>query len=185
LQDDSRIVYELSDSKFVSLPESGLIVCTNDKVLMNTILSRWNAWWLDRVALPADLIEWKYVNQWAPYWSMRHFSHSDDSSGRDFSSGMQDKQAIGLTFSYNLEPYSLQMTYVSSHTAQESIASQLLTKLDSSLAQHVFSTYVDNIATQLTVSEPQRLRQAVYIALEWFNPPFKIEVEKIRHGQRH
>jgi hypothetical protein len=69
----NRAVYEFSNHRFFCLANPGLIICANDKHLIQEILHRLDAWWLNRQALPGDLPEWSYVNQNSPYWGLRHF----------------------------------------------------------------------------------------------------------------
>jgi hypothetical protein len=179
----SRTVYELPDCKWFCLPKPALIIYTNDKVLMHTILSRLDAWWLIRVAMPNSLIEWKYANQEAPYWGVRHFP-SDDSTSPAHDRSVLDDQAIGLTFQYTDNAHDLQMMYISNNANQRRLASKLIKGVDPWTARHIFCNYIDGCATHVTVSDSRCLGVAVYAALAWFDPPFALELEQIRHHHR-
>jgi hypothetical protein len=180
--DESKTVYEFSDCKFICVPKPGLLIFTNDKVLMHTILSRLDSWWLKRVAMPTSLIEWKYVNQKAPYWGVRHFPSDDSTSpAHNLDGCVLDSQTIGLTFDYTDNSHALQITYISNNPDQRSVASRLIKDVDSWTAQHIMVQPVENRATQITVSDSRCLSPAVSAALEWFDPPFAMRVEQSRH----
>jgi hypothetical protein len=179
-------VYELSDDKFVCMPRPGLILYTNDRRLMRTILSRLNAWWLSRVAMPRTLTEWRYVNQKAPYWGIRHFSVNDRTSPcHQLEQGcVLDSATIGLTFEYTNNSHPVTMTYISNNADQLCVASKLIKDVDPWTAKHISVHGVDNCATQVTVSDSRCIGLAVYSVLEWFDPPCAIRLEQIRHHRK-
>ena len=182
----TNTVYELSEGKFVCMPRPGLIFCTNDRMLMRTVLSRLHAWWLSRVAMPSTLIEWKYVNQKAPYWGIRHFPLNDSTSpSRPLDEGsVRDNATIGLTFDYADNSHPLNMTYISNRADQLGVASMLIKDADPWTTRHILVQTVDKCATRLTVSDSRCLSLAAYSALEWFDPPFAIRVGQIRHHRK-
>jgi len=184
--DRNNAVYELSGSKFVCMPRPGLILCTNDRALMRTVLSRLNSWWLRRVAMPSTSIEWRYVNQKAPYWGIRHFPLNDSTSPshQNDEGSVLDSATIGLTFEYTDNSHPLNMIYISNNGNQLGVASKLIRDVDPWTASHILVQSVDNCATRLTVSDSRCLSVAVYSALEWFDPPFAIRLAQIRHHRK-
>lgn len=186
VSDWNNTIYEFSDDKFVCMPRPGLILFTNDRTLIRTILSRMNAWWLSRVALPSKLTEWRYVNQQAPYWGIRHFPVNDNTSPcHQIDQGsVLDSATIGLTFEYTDNSHPAIMTYISNNIDQLGVASKLIKDVDAWTAKHILVHSVDSCATRLTVSDTRCLSVAGYSILEWFNPPFAISLERIRHHRK-
>lgn len=182
-EDNGETTYELSETVFFCMPKPGMLIYTNDRLLMRIVLSRLDAWWLDRVALPSSFPEWKHVDQEAPYWGIRHFPPDDLSSPAHYRS-MVDSQAIGLTFQYTDNSHDLQMMYLSQNSHQQRAASNLIKDADPWTARHILCSYIDACTTQVLVSDSRCLSGAVYSALEWFDPMFAMEVEQLRRHHK-
>jgi hypothetical protein len=181
---NGKTTYEFPRSNFLCVAKPGLIVYTNNRLLMRTVLSRMDAWWLKRIAMPGNLDEWNYVNQKAPYWGIRHFP-SNDTTSPVFAANtaMFDSRPVGMTFEYRDNSHDLNMTYISNNAEQRFLRSGLIKDADPWTSQHIFVKAIDNHASRITVSDSRCLSIGVYSVLEWFNPPFAIEVEKLR--RRH
>ncbi len=179
-----RTAYAFPDGHFVCLAKPDLIITTNDKLLMLAILSRLDSWWLPRVALPATMREWKFVNQQANYWGMRHFSKSDITSPSHDANGKAiDSQATGVTFEFADNDHDLQMTYLSESSERQQLASKLIKDADAWSLRHVLVKPLTSDATKISVSDSRCIIGAVGSVLEWFNPPWALTLEQGRRSR--
>lgn len=153
LGDNHITVYEVSGSGFFCLPKPGLLIFTNNQSLMHTILSRLNAWWLKPVALPANLLEWKYVNQQAPYWGLEHFSFPDQcASESEAERKLLKGLSVGTVFDYMDKNYDLHLTYVASNLDECSSKLKDVSEFDPRTGQHMSMKYLDKNAMRISVS---------------------------------
>jgi hypothetical protein len=86
-------------------PKPGILVCATNKEFLHTFLSRMASPTM-RVALPADLPEWHYVDTHAKAWAVRHYNlskaHYDISSPvsttQQPTSYTSDNRPLGVVF---------------------------------------------------------------------------------------
>jgi hypothetical protein len=111
---------------FVAFPQKGVVLAATNEQFLSGVLSRMRQRGLTRVALPAALPEWKYVNTSAQFWGIRHFDPSqskyDPTSpfGGRKSGNIPDDGAIGLTYQCSaLGELGATLTYLSSSDAPQ------------------------------------------------------------------
>jgi hypothetical protein len=87
-------------SLFLANPLGNVVVVATDKDYLQEVLERIQGKSGLR-ALPETLSEWRYVNQKAQFWGLRHFDKSrskEDPTLTVFGPGHEDTQAIGIIF---------------------------------------------------------------------------------------
>ena len=88
---------------FVAFPQKSVVLVATNKDFLREILTRMQGAKGQR-AFPEALPEWKYVNQQAPFWGLRHFdkrqAKEDPTSpfGGEKSANIPDEQAVGFTY---------------------------------------------------------------------------------------
>jgi len=170
----------------ICLAKPDLIISTDNKLLMDSILSRLDCWWLNRVALPSTLLEWKFVNQRANYWGLRHFSTADSTSPSYDGGGLpSDCHAKGVTFEFADNDHELQMTYLSNNDDRLNLASKLIKDADAWTARHVLVESLNSEATKISVADTRCIPTAIFSVLEWLVPPLASIHEKNRRADRH
>jgi len=92
---------------FVGLPKPNILIVGTDFEYVREMLSRMRGNAGPR-ALPESLSEWKYLDATAQFWGLRHYDRAqakgDPSSpigDREIGEAYNDKQAIGLVFSFD------------------------------------------------------------------------------------
>lgn len=91
---------------FVTFPQRNVVVVATNRDYLRTVLARMRSEKGER-ALPATLPEWKYINQQAPFWGVRHFFRGQEQKdptspfGGKKSANLPDEQAIGIVFNYD------------------------------------------------------------------------------------
>lgn len=94
---------------YLANPEPRVLICATDREFLSHVLKRMKGAGGGR-ALPETLPEWKYVNQKAPVWAVRHYRSED--SAKDLTSplhpqsrfNVHDENAVGLVFWYDDRP---------------------------------------------------------------------------------
>jgi hypothetical protein len=111
---------------FVTFPQKGVVLVSTNKQFLQEMLARM----LDaegQRALPDSLREWKYVNQTAQFWGLRHYDEqqakNDPTSpfeGRK-SANFPDEEAVGLTYECNPRAgLRVSVTYITGQRAEAS-----------------------------------------------------------------
>jgi hypothetical protein len=80
---------------------------------LHKVLDRMPQHGLSQVALPRTLPEWKYVDESAPFWALRHYQRRPEDSGRfkDYTLP-DDPDATGLAVNYH-PSNGLELAYLS------------------------------------------------------------------------
>lgn len=92
---------------FVVSPKPDVVLCATDQSFLSDVLNRMESRGKSR-ALPESLPEWKQVETTARFWAVRHYDKEnatrDTTSpllGKQAAANAPDKQAIGITLTYN------------------------------------------------------------------------------------
>ncbi len=94
---------------FVAFKKPNILLVATNLDYLRDVLSRMRDNSRPR-ALPETLPEWKYVKKDAEIWALRHYDRSQGDSDptspfwdpkKTFQAGMNDEQAIGLTFNFD------------------------------------------------------------------------------------
>src|SRR5262249_20266454 len=92
---------------FIVSPKPNVVLCATDLGYLTEVLTRMGVKGHKR-ALPENLQEWKHVDTTAQFWAVRHYDKEnaveDTTSplqGKQAAANVPDKQAIGITFTYN------------------------------------------------------------------------------------
>ncbi|MEW6209712.1 MAG: hypothetical protein AB1631_15190 [Acidobacteriota bacterium] len=93
---------------FAAIPTPDILICATDEGFVREVLNRMTRKSGNR-AVPEGLAEWKYVDQTAKFWAVRHFDKYDAEldptsplrkeglGGGDF----RDKEAVGVVFDFD------------------------------------------------------------------------------------
>lgn len=175
-------VYQSSDY-FTCMPKPGLIIATNEKRLMQTILSRMDAWWLPRVAMPMKLKEWQYVNQLAPYWGVRHFIEKRKDFLYDITISNPDTDAIGIAFDYFDMSHPFQFIYLSENGNWLKAPNQLIFDTDEWVDKHIRVERINNTATKLVAFDSRAVPSVFASVYEYLIPAAGEHIGYMRHAQ--
>ena len=89
---------------FIASPQPDVILCATDQSFLTETLNRINLKAKNR-ALPESLPEWKQVDTTAQFWAIRHYDKEnaliDTTSPLHEKASTSDKQAVGVTLTYN------------------------------------------------------------------------------------
>ena len=92
---------------FIVSPKPDLVLCATDQSYLTEVLNRMGSKASNR-ALPENLPEWKQIDTTASFWAIRHYDRENAAkdttspvSGEQAAANVPDKQAIGITFTYN------------------------------------------------------------------------------------
>jgi hypothetical protein len=104
---------------FVTFPQKGMVLVATNERFLQEMLARMQGAQGER-ALPDSLPEWKYVDERAQFWGLRHFDKrqaSEDPTspfGGKKSANIPDDEAVGLTYQCNLsKERNATLTYLS------------------------------------------------------------------------
>jgi hypothetical protein len=110
--DDNSLIY-----MHVCSPRKGLLMLSADRQEMHEILKRMQSPSSVQVALPRTLPEWKYVDETASFWALRHFPYQPEDPTSPFNAPVgepRDKKAVGVAVNYYRSKETLLITYLSS-----------------------------------------------------------------------
>jgi hypothetical protein len=108
---------------YVVQPKPDVFLTATNEEFLNIVLTQMAKKPATR-AMPADLPEWKYVDNMAPVWAIRHYSKSKDDIAEDPSSPFNkyllvapangsDSEAIGMVFSGDSQTKQATVWYLS------------------------------------------------------------------------
>jgi hypothetical protein len=107
------------EENWIAEAQPGVLILSNRHELLTRILERIASHSASRVALPADLGEWKQIDKNAPFWGLRHYSDQSKSvqeaSGEPASARLSqpDATAIGVTMCIDSTLEKLEIRYLS------------------------------------------------------------------------
>jgi hypothetical protein len=114
---------------FIVSPKPDVVLYATDQGFLTEVLNRMESKARNR-ALPESLPEWKQVDTTAQFWAVRHYDKENalrdttsPLSGRQAAANVPDKQAIGITLTYNSNGKNeARINYLSGNTEATRIA---------------------------------------------------------------
>jgi hypothetical protein len=95
----------------VCSPKPAVLMISTDLTELHNTVNRMRQETPVQVALPLTLPEWKYVDESATFWALRHYQRSSNDPTLP-----QDQSAIGLTVSYHPSRGHVAVAYLSDNT---------------------------------------------------------------------
>ncbi len=149
----------MGPTEYSAHPKPNILISSTNRNLLSEILARRRAGRKGKRALPANLSEWRYVDQKSPLWAVRHYDQSDaaedESSPLSSQTGRAyDPQAIGLIIAPDVsKPELLRLRILSHNPNPERIALERW-NLDDGGLKHTIQR-LDELAVEITLTLPK------------------------------